>query len=223
MSIIYLDILYSCFLLPVFLCYDEPMDRINDVYSFVIGQEEPLSADVAIIEGDKYTYLFEVGNGEKIVKEIEKIEKPKIVILSHFHPDHIANLSKIEYEKLFLGDNTYKYINDGVIIKDRIVINDGVSIELFKIVSCHAKGSIGLKVGDYAFIGDALAPTHKKGKYVFNCQMLKEEIDLFDNLDVNYFVSSHSMDFPLTKAEVITKLRKIYDKRKKDCPYISIN
>ncbi|MDO4940552.1 MAG: hypothetical protein Q4E33_02545 [Erysipelotrichaceae bacterium] len=186
-------------------------------YKVLKGSDNPLSSDVALIDKENYLYVFEVGNTEDIVQKLNNIDKEKIVIISHFHPDHMANLDKVNYSKLIVGDNTYKYTKRGEIVGDDMYI-DGLHI--FKIPSCHAKGSIGLEHNEYVFIGDALAPTNKNNEYVYNVQMLKEEIDLFAKLKGKYFVSSHNMEHYQTKDEVIKFLNDIYSCRTKNNPYI---
>lgn len=81
------------------------MKKINNIYSIIKGNDNPLSSDVAII---KDRFVFEVGNGDYIIDELNKIDD-KIIAISHFHQDHIANLNKLEYKELYIGDNTYKY------------------------------------------------------------------------------------------------------------------
>lgn len=91
---------------------------------------------------------------------------------------------------------------------------------MFKINSCHAKGSIGLEISDYAFVGDALAPCLKKNQYVYNVQMLKEEIETLENLKAKYLITSHHMEEYQDKNEIIDRLKKIYETREKNNPYI---
>lgn len=187
-------------------------------YKVLKGGENPLSCDVALIDTDNYLYVCEAGNKEEIVTKLNEINKEKIIIISHFHLDHIANLNKLNYSKLYVGDNTYRYTQAGQIVSEDIYIDN---LHLFKIPCCHAKGSIGLEYDEYAFIGDALAPTNKNGEYVYNAQLLKQEIDTFKKLKANYFVSSHNMEEYKTKDEVINYLESIYSRREKSNSYIS--
>lgn len=189
------------------------MKKINNIYSIIKGNDNPLSSDVAII---KDRFVFEVGNGDYIIDELNKIDD-KIIAISHFHQDHIANLNKLEYKELYIGDNTYKYTNKGTIIDKDLYIDD---VHLFKINSCHAKGSIGLEISDYAFVGDALAPCLKKNQYVYNVQMLKEEIETLENLKAKYLITSHHMEEYQDKNEIIDRLKKIYETREKNNSYI---
>ena len=196
------------------------MLKINDTYSIIKGCENPLSSDIAIIENDDVLIIFEAGNNEEIINELNSINKDKVLVISHFHEDHLTSYSKINHIGMYVGDNTYKYTNEGIIVDKDLYIGN---VHLFRLSSCHAKGSIGLEVGDYAFIGDSLAPTHKKNEYVYNVQMLKEEIDELSKLKANYLVSSHKMDKPELKDEVINRLINIYNKRQKSNPYIKLD
>ena len=40
--------------------------NITDNISYIPASKNPLSADVVIIEGEEYLYLFDVGNNEEV-------------------------------------------------------------------------------------------------------------------------------------------------------------
>lgn len=193
------------------------MIKINDTYSIIKGSDNPLSCDCAIIDCKDCLFVIEAGNSEEIVNELNSIKKDKILAITHFHQDHLSSYSKINHINMYIGDNTYKYTNEGIIVDKDMYVNN---IHLFKLSSCHAKGSIGIEIGEYCFIGDGLAQTFKKNNYVYNVQMLKEEIDELSKLNAKYLVSSHKMDEPELKEEVIIRLTKIYQRREKNNPYI---
>lgn len=195
------------------------MINVNGIYEVIKGSNNPLSCDVALIRGNNYTYVFEAGNNEEIIKQLNTIDN-KAIIISHFHQDHLANINKLSYKQLYIGDHTYKYTHDGVIINEELDIDDDVKFKLFKINCSHSKGSIGLQINDYAFIGDALAPAIKKDGCYYNTQLLKEEIETLSKLNVQYLVSSHSMDKPIIKQEALDKLINIYSRKEKNNPYI---
>ena len=195
------------------------MIKINDTYSIIKGSDNPLSCDCAIIDCKNFLFVIEAGNNEEIINELNSIDKDKVLAITHFHQDHLSSFSKIKHINMYVGDNTYKYTNEGIIVDKDLYVDD---IHLFKLSSCHAKGSIGIEVGEYGFIGDGLAPTYKKNAYVYNVQMLKEEIDELSKLNVKYLVSSHKMDKPEIKEDVINRLKQIYSKKQKNNPYITI-
>ena len=86
--------------------------RINDRISYIKASNEPLSADVIIVEGDRYTYLFDVGNKDEVADYLTRLPMPKKVILSHFHPDHMGNIGKIPFDTVYAGANTEKYFQN---------------------------------------------------------------------------------------------------------------
>ena len=71
------------------------IQTINDHISYLTPTEHPLSANVVIIEGDAFFWVYDVGNhpavSEILQKKSEQTGKEIRVILSHFHPDHIGN------------------------------------------------------------------------------------------------------------------------------------
>lgn len=91
---------------------NEQLLTINNRISYLKASENPLSADVGVIKGDTRTWFFDVGSNEGAYRLItEEMNKTGIVI-SHFHPDHMGNLSRImekERPTLYVGDNTFKY------------------------------------------------------------------------------------------------------------------
>ena len=107
------------------------MTAINYIRSYT----EPLSADIFIVEGEKNVYMYDTGNGEKSLNDVKNVlcaygDKMVNVILSHFHPDHMGNIDKINKEKIYASANTIKYLNEkdkelSEIVSDRLEITDG--------------------------------------------------------------------------------------------------
>lgn len=187
--------------------------RINEKISYLPATENPLSADVGIIEGEKAVWLFDLGCGTAAEETINRIKKPKNAVISHFHPDHTANAEKVSLSEIYLGANTFKYLKRGKTVESDLFIEDGISLRIFLLPSSHAKGSLGLEVGDYAFLGDAVYSTAKQGRPCYNSSVLKEEIAVLKNLSAKYFLISHDERFIRTKEEVIVELEEIYSKR----------
>lgn len=102
------------------------------------------------------------GEADKILKEIEKAKvKPKYIINTHCHPDHILANEKIkkatgakilihEAEKDFINFEADRFLEDG----DEIKIGDSVLKVLH--TPGHTKGSICLLGEDFALTGDTL-------------------------------------------------------------------
>lgn len=66
------------------------IQTINDHISYLTPTEHPLSANVVIIEGDAFFWVYDVGNhpavSEILQNKSEQTGKEIRVILSHFHP-----------------------------------------------------------------------------------------------------------------------------------------
>ena len=146
------------------------IQTINDYISYLTPTEHPLSANVVIIEGDAFFWVYDVGNhpavSEILQKKSEQTGKEIRVILSHFHPDHIGNLSEISCEAVYQGKNTFRYTKTGTVIEEDTWFQDGdVRLHLFPIPSSHAKGSLALEVDEtWCFLGDAAYATQKNGQ-----------------------------------------------------------
>ena len=68
--------------------------RLNNLISYISPTENPLSANVVMIQGKEALWLYDVGNHPDIPQVIEQFRDGRNVnvILSHFHEDHIGNL-----------------------------------------------------------------------------------------------------------------------------------
>ena len=83
--------------------------KITEQISYIKASDNPLSADVILIEGQEYLYVYDVGNNDQVAEYINSLPKKKRVILSHFHADHIGNIGRVEWETVYFGANTEKY------------------------------------------------------------------------------------------------------------------
>ena len=201
--------------------YNVDMVKIDDIISYIPACDEPLSADVGVIIGNKKTWIFDVGSSESALEEIHQIDCEKAIVISHFHPDHMGNLQKINCPEIYVGANTLRYSGKGTVVDSDLYIEDRVRLHLFPIPCCHAKGSLGLEVNEkYAFIGDATAPTTKAGKTVYNAQLLFDEIKAIEGLRAPYVLQSHRMDTIREKKQVVEYLKEIYARRQPNNPYI---
>ena len=187
--------------------------KITDRISYIKATEKPLSADVGIIEGDEFCWIFDVGADESVPISLNKIPKQKNAVISHFHPDHMSNLEHVDLNEIFLGANTFKYAKIGKIIDKDVFIDDGIKIHIFPLPSSHAKGSLGMEVCDYAFLGDGIYSTTKQGRVCYNASVLKDEISVLKNLSAKFFLISHDEEFIKSKEDIISKLEEIYAKR----------
>ena len=95
------------------------MIKINDYIEFLESSENPLSAKVFIIKGKNNNYIFDVG-ANALAKELINSIENRIIIISHFHTDHMENLKHFINDKdnLFMGDYTFKILGYGNVLKE---------------------------------------------------------------------------------------------------------
>ena len=89
----------------------EKIERVSitDYISYIKASDNPLSADVVLIEGQEYLYVFDVGNNAQVAEYLNSLPKKKRVILSHFHTDHMGNIGRVNWDNVYFGANTEKY------------------------------------------------------------------------------------------------------------------
>ena len=189
---------------------------ITDKISYVECTEDPLSADIGIIRDGEEIWLYDVGND---MRNLEGLSGQYNIVLSHFHQDHVGSIKKLGIKRLYVSKETQKHIAPaGVIVEEDIYVG---SLHIFPLRSSHAKGSLGLEVdGTYAFVGDALYCKVKDGKYCYNAQLLREEIDKLKELKATCLLVSHHPGLIRKKDEVIAELEEIYAKRIQGSPDI---
>lgn len=209
---------------------------IAEHISYIKASDNPLSADVILIEGQEYLYVFDVGNNEQVSEYLNSLPKKKRVILSHFHTDHMGNIGRVNWDSVYFGANTEKYFQQYipdyvkqsfpryVTVFDAINIKDGVSVEIHHVPNSHAKGSLLLQVNEeLIFIGDSLYSKVDGDYYVYNAQLLKEEIELLKRLPGTKVFSSHEERPVKDKTAVLRFLEQIYEKREKNDAYIKVS
>ena len=217
---------------------NQSMERIylTEKISYIPTSKNPLSADVVLIEGENYLYLFDVGNNEEVAAYLDALPKKKKVILSHFHADHTGSIGRISFETVYAGPimgKYYQYFVPGFekgkepekyqAVTEPVKISDGVELEIHPMPSSHAKGSVLLQVnGEYIFMGDGMYSRKKDGHVVYNVQLLKEQIQLLQELPGDKVFLSHEKRPVKAKKSMVRFLEKIYENREKDNPYIQV-
>lgn len=190
---------------------------INEKISYIASSDDPLSADIGIIRNAASTWLFDVSNDKRAIRELTG---NYTVVLSHFHKDHTGNLGKLNVKDVFVSSETKRHVQTGTIIdKDRYIDH----LHLFPLPSSHCKGCLGLEVDEtYAFVGDALYCRSKDGYYIFNVQLLKDEIAVLKQLKAPYLLVSHFKGMIRRRDEVIAELEELYRQRDKHSPEMRI-
>lgn len=201
--------------------------RINDRVSCIKASTEPLSSDVILVEGDEYSYIFDVGNNEEVAEYLNTLPKKKKIVISHFHQDHMGSIGKVSFDTVYVGKGTEKYLEKTMphqVLCEPMLIQDGVELEIYPVPNSHAKGSLVLMVGkEYLLLGDSLYSKVQDEKYVYNAQLLKEEIALLKRLPAETVFSSHEARPLKRKDGVVRFLEQIYAKRETGEPYIRVS
>lgn len=170
--------------------------------------EEPLSADVFIVEGDTRYYVFDVGCNDEAFETLSALDKPVTVILSHFHRDHTGNMARLVPETVLAGARTCKYVDNATLVDSPLIIRDGVEIVVQPCVSPHAPGCLIATVdGEYTFIGDLYYARPGTGQ-----GEAKGMLNVLKTLNTRYFVVSHAQGSPLVeKAALLRDIKAHYE------------
>ncbi len=90
--------------------------QISDNIGYIEATDNPLSADIGIIKTPQCTWLYDVGND---INNIKNLTDKYNVVLSHFHLDHIGNLSKLNISDLYVP-NSHSNTGQGNIVEKDI-------------------------------------------------------------------------------------------------------
>ena len=115
--------------------------RLNNLISYISPTENPLSANVVMIQGKVALWLYDVGNHPDFPAIIDTYSYGRKVnaILSHFHEDHIGNLPGMGVDEVYQGKYTHRHTDMGTVVEDDIYIQDGdVSLHIFTLPSSDA-------------------------------------------------------------------------------------
>lgn len=182
--------------------------KINTKISYIESSNDPLSADIGIIEDSNQLWLYDVGSDKH---RISSLTGKYNVVLSHFHADHVGNLDQLNIENLYVSKFTFDHVGKGTIVEKDLFLGN---LHIFPLPSSHTKGCLGLEIdGEYAFIGDAIYSKANAEYYIYNSQLLKAEIEVLKNLQARYLLVSHFNGMVMNKDAVIQELEEIYSGR----------
>lgn len=194
---------------------------IDKKIEYLPSSEKPLSAEVFIVHMTDATYVFDVGASDEALETVNQITSPKRIVISHFHEDHMGNIKRINLQQedvVYGGDFTGKKVPEAVVVKERISM--GPDVDIFPIPSSHSKGCLGLRCGEYAFLGDSTYAFRKDGQIAYNVSVLHETIRVLEELPAQKFVLSHKLPEIREKESVLNELREIYKLRRPGEAYI---
>ena len=221
---------------PPYVLYDGGFDKLNHPYdsimplinltpeiSYLPSVESPISSDVVFIkpQGSDTTWIFDTGTCSESAELINAVEGKKNIVISHFHPDHILNLLKVKYDKLYVTKYTKKYTRVGEIVDGELLFPDGIKIS--QLPSSHSKGALILEYKDYAFLGDATYCHFRLTAREYNVQLLEQMIKKMEEITAPNFCLSHDKGFVQPKESVLRIYRKILARRKNGSPTINVN
>lgn len=191
--------------------------------NYIAPTEDPLSANVVMIEGRDFYWIFDVGDHPGIPERLNALPKPRKLVLSHFHRDHIGNYAAVDCEEIYEGRQTFKYTGKGTVVEQPLEIRDGdLRLKILPLPSSHAKGSLALEVnGTYLLLGDGAYAMDKNGQMLYNAGLLQAEIELLETTEAPWFLLSHQEPFRHSRRAILLFLRCIYADRKPDEPYIT--
>ena len=176
---------------------DHKMKSITDRIKYLPANINPLSADVYFIEGDKYCYIYDVGNDDNSFNCINQIDKERVIILSHYHKDHVGNIERIDVNNLYVGKKTFGTIGKGKIVEDAFIVNDGVNIEIIPCESPHTEGSLIINIDhEYTLIADLYFT-----RPPFDVSKAMRMLETLKCIDTKYFVVSHQEDEKIIPKE----------------------
>lgn len=221
---------------PPYVLYDGGFDKLNHPYdsimplinltpeiSYLPSVESPISSDVVFIkpQGSDTTWIFDTGTCSEAAEFINAVDGKKNIVISHFHPDHILNLLKVKYDKLYVTKYTKKYTRAGEIVDGELLFPAGIKIS--QIPSSHSKGALILEYKDYAFLGDATYCHFRLTAREYNVQLLDQMIKKMEEITAPNFCLSHDKGFVQPKESVLRIYRKILARRKNGSPTINVN
>ena len=197
--------------------------EITPEIKYLPSVENPISSDVVFIkpQGSDITWIFDTGTCSEAAQLINAVEGPKNIVISHFHPDHILNLLKVKYDKLYVTKYTKKYTRAGEIVDGELLFPDGIKIS--QIPSSHSKGALILEYKDYAFLGDATYCHFRLTAREYNVQLLEQMIKKMEEITAPNFCLSHDKGFVQPKESVLRIYRKILARSKNGSPTINVN
>lgn len=203
---------------------------VNDRISYIPACDRPLSSDIGIIYGDRHTYLYDVGSTIGDLDFLHGLSEPPVIVISHFHADHTWWLTehragdpdvspddsistcytRPSYSALYVSPQTLRHTHDGTVVREPVVIEDGVRLEILPVPSSHAKGCLALSVDDsFIFMGDSTYACSKG----YNTQQLKALIGFLEQHPADHVLLSHDRHFVRPKEVVIRQLKSYYDHR----------
>lgn len=204
------------------------------------SEKGPLSADVYAIRGETAWWIFDVGASDEAADFVNNLPcdgvapgtapLKKNIVISHFHRDHFFNLSRVSFDNLFVGRETFRHCDESIrarsgtqVVESPLQFEDGLKFHIEPIPSSHAKGSLMLTVGESAFLGDSTYPTvgHNRPDS-YNVQLLYQQIQFLRACGAQNFYMSHRRFILREKGSILQVLESYYAQREPNKNIIEI-
>ena len=210
--------------------------QLTDEISYLASTRKPFCCDIIFIKPkqnnpDNITWVYDVGTTKEARDLINAIDGTKVIVISHFHPDHILNVPFIKFNKgdeLIVSKYTKHYTLKGNLFENldessKAFSSDyNIRPQIYMLPSSHAKGCLCLHYKDYSFMGDGTYCKEVRLHHSYNAQLLREEIDVLKSIDCKYFCLDHDPKFSYTKEELSELHESIYSRREKNNATISV-
>ena len=193
------------------------IERLNDDVAYCEGDDSNGPCPkIGIVSGTSASLFIDVSNQESHLKEAleylakENLAPLRYVVLTHFHPDHIAALTFLKAKITVLASkNTSRYLSlPASIVSDDVTIDlGGFAVQVLPVPSLHAKGCLDVKAGDFLFVGDALYSRESKQGYYYNREIVVEEIKRYQAIPFLNATPAHQSPSQ-TKEEVLAEFDK---------------
>lgn len=161
---------------------------------------------IGIVHGSKGTIYFDTGASLKQIRLLEcvRLEKgfknPSILVVSHFHEDHIANFHYFAGCRVYASKVTARRIRVDEITDGRTMLDLGdIKVEIIPLPSSHAKGSLILRVfgEEVVFLGDGVYEAVGFGeKGYYDRSLFHEMAGVLRSLQSSHYVFGHESLLP---------------------------
>jgi glyoxylase-like metal-dependent hydrolase (beta-lactamase superfamily II) len=191
------------------------IQKITDHVAYVEGDDsQGPGPKIGLLWGTKNALLVDVSNDPSRLQEaLDFLQKERgfaggIVVLTHFHPDHIDALKYLPQGFVIKASkNTIRYVHREaeVVEQDETLDLGGLEVRLFLVPSLHSKGSLDVLADSYLFVGDSLYSRYQGNQLYFNHEVLFEERKKMASIPFAYAIPAH--EGPLeSKEKVLARL-----------------
>jgi len=199
------------------------IEPLSKEISFVVGDDTFLCSNLYVIKGSVVSLLIDTTNRLDNLREglteagaFAMISRQILVVLTHFHDDHIALVKSLPSSAIILcSKNTARYLPPSLPNEIRLVPGDttidlgGPVVSVLPVPSLHSKGSLDVLVGDFLFTGDSLLPRSRgKGLY-YNHEVAVEMEKRYQSIPFSLAIQSHPSASRIDKKKLMVFLNKL--------------